>query len=273
MISPVKVCDLGAAKLPTARHRVIAKPPPIFFVDFCIRTRLSYALESLFAAFQLVSAREPRFLTSLRESLLRMPPHHMNTIGIVPGPNPTEQPRHGQFDPGQRRRRRRYRVRFLQRIPLGTRYPDVVERVRQVARNKALAGRCTLVVDATGVGARVLDMLRRANLGCPIEAVILTGGERESHAGLVWHVPKRDLVTGLRAMMDNCELGASWRVGSARVLAKKVAEMSTKVNGRGEESFGARREGEHDDLVMATALACWRARCKGQGMWGTKRLV
>src|SRR5260370_31235432 len=67
MISPVKVCDLGAAKLPAARHKVIAKPPPIFFVDFCIRTLLSSTLESLFAAFHLVSAREPRFLTSLRE--------------------------------------------------------------------------------------------------------------------------------------------------------------------------------------------------------------
>src|SRR5260370_1154045 len=42
MTSPVKVCDLGAAKLPTARHKVIAEPPPIFFVYFCIRTLLSF---------------------------------------------------------------------------------------------------------------------------------------------------------------------------------------------------------------------------------------
>jgi hypothetical protein len=30
----------------------------------------------------------------------------------------------------ERRRARRYRVRFLERLPLGTPYPDVVERVR-----------------------------------------------------------------------------------------------------------------------------------------------
>src|SRR5437867_9477535 len=102
----------------------------------------------------------------------------------------------------ERRRARRYRVRFLERLPLGTPYPDVVERVRRVVRSKGLAGRCTLALDATGVGAPVLDMLRRANLGCGIEPVVLTGGERESHGGGGWHVPKRDLITGLRVMLE-----------------------------------------------------------------------
>src|SRR5712691_4647559 len=82
----------------------------------------------------------------------------------------------------ERRRELRYRARFLERVRLGTPYPDVVGRVREVLRRPALAGRCTLVMDATGVGAPVLDMLRKANLGCRITPVILTGGERESHA-------------------------------------------------------------------------------------------
>ena len=54
-------------------------------------------------------------------------------------------------------------------------------RVREVLRRPALAGRCALAMDATGVGQPVLDMLRRANLGCSIAPVIITGGERESH--------------------------------------------------------------------------------------------
>src|SRR5437016_741777 len=95
----------------------------------------------------------------------------------------------------ERRRERRFRMRFLERVPLGTPYPDVVGRVRSVARNEAIAGRCTVVMDATGVGAPVLDLLRQAGLGCGIEPVILTGGERESHAGGMWHVPKRDLMS------------------------------------------------------------------------------
>jgi hypothetical protein len=65
----------------------------------------------------------------------------------------------------ERHRERRYRVRFLERIALGTPYPEVVERARRVVRTKPLVGRCTLVTDATGVGGPVLDLLRRAQLG------------------------------------------------------------------------------------------------------------
>src|SRR5438094_9926159 len=64
----------------------------------------------------------------------------------------------------ERRRERRMRVRLVHRIALGTPYPDVVELVRRVVREKELAGRRTLVVEATGVGGAVMDMLRRANL-------------------------------------------------------------------------------------------------------------
>jgi hypothetical protein len=160
----------------------------------------------------------------------------------------------------ERRAARRFRVRLLERGALGTPYPDVVERVRGVMAVKALAGRCTLVMDATGVGAPVLDLLRRADLGCAVEPVILTGGERGSRSGGVWRVPKRDLVTGLLVMLEKRELAISRRVAGAEALAKELA------------SFGARRSGEHDDLVMALALGCWRARWRRGEVWGTRSL-
>ena len=173
----------------------------------------------------------------------------------------------------ERLRERRYWVRFLERVALGTPYPNVVERVREVVRAKALVGRCTLVVDATGVGAPVVDLLQRAQLGCGIEPVILTGGERESSAAGVRCVPKQDLVAGLRLMLENRELGLPMRYGASRLLAKEMAEMESWMGGRGGLSFGARREGAHDDLVMTTALACWRARRRElPWVWGTRSL-
>ena len=33
--------------------------------------------------------------------------------------------------------------------------------------------------------------------------------------------------------------------------------MEVKVSAAGNEQFGAWREGQHDDLVLAVALACW----------------
>src|SRR5260221_11470246 len=50
----------------------------------------------------------------------------------------------------ERRRSMRYRVRFLERVRLGTPYPDVVGRGREGFRGPALAGRGTVAV----VGAR-----------------------------------------------------------------------------------------------------------------------
>src|SRR6266436_4952086 len=151
----------------------------------------------------------------------------------------------------ERLRALRYRVRFLERVRLGTPYPDVVGRVREVLRRPALAGRCTLVMDATGVGAPVLDLLRKANLGCGIAPVILTGGERESHAGGVWHVPKRDLITGLQVMLDKRELGLPAKLAATRTLTKELADLEERMTGLGGASFGAWREGQHDDLVIA----------------------
>ena len=98
----------------------------------------------------------------------------------------------------ERERARRYRVVQLERVTLGTPYPDVVERVRRVTRQRSLAGKCTIVMDATGVGAPVLDQMRQSGLRCPIEAVILTGGDRETQGVDGFNVPKHDLVTGLR---------------------------------------------------------------------------
>src|SRR5437868_1107895 len=74
-------------------------------------------------------------------------------------------------------------VRWVERVPLGTPYPMVVERVRTLTQHWELAGQCAVAVDGTGVGAPVMEMLQRTQLGCEITAVTITGGERESRNG------------------------------------------------------------------------------------------
>jgi hypothetical protein len=48
--------------------------------------------------------------------------------------------------------------------------------------------------------------------------------------------------------------------------------MEARVTRAGGVSFGAWGEGQHDDLVMALALASWRARWRTEGIWGTRSL-
>src|SRR5678816_316985 len=54
-------------------------------------------------------------------------------------------------------KRKILRLRHLERLPLGTPYPDVVARVRNMVRSPDMLGRCQLMVDATGVGPPVVD--------------------------------------------------------------------------------------------------------------------
>ena len=153
------------------------------------------------------------------------------------------------------------RLRHLERIPLGTPYTEVVDRVVAVTRSAELAGRCHLIADATGVGRPVMDMLRRAELGSsrlwPVE---ITSGTLERYADGHYRVPKRDLIVGLQLLLQRRELQIAKGMKFGPVLAREMAEMRVKITPSGNEQYGAWRDGEHDDLVLAVALACWGAR-------------
>ncbi len=88
-------------------------------------------------------------------------------------------------------------VRHLERLPLGTPYPRVVERIGDLVDK--LPG-AALVVDVTGVGRAVLDQMREANLA-PV-AVTITGGRFTSYDGTMWWVHKKALLRPLVAAMD-----------------------------------------------------------------------
>jgi hypothetical protein len=164
------------------------------------------------------------------------------------------------------------RVRHLERVPLGTPYPEVVTRVAAVMASLG-PGQCDLIVDATGVGRPVVDMLRRERLDCWIRAVMVTGGGAESQSDGYYKVPKRDLITGLQVLLQSGALKISQRLQWGPALLKEMSEMRVKVTTEGSETFGAWREGTHDDLVFAVALAGWGAeRFRAGDMCGRKRL-
>src|ERR1700677_3663189 len=149
------------------------------------------------------------------------------------------------------------RLRFLERVELGTPYPEVVERVVKVTRSKELAGRCQLIVDGTGVGRPVVDLLRVARPGCRVMPAVITSGQRESLCDGYYGIPKRDLIIGLQVLLQRGSLQIASGLKYGPALAAEMAAMEVKVSSVGREQFGAWREGTHDDLVFAVALACW----------------
>lgn len=151
-------------------------------------------------------------------------------------------------------------VRYLERMALGTPYPEVVERVAQVTRSGDLGGRCHLAVDGTGVGRAVVDLLRRARPNGVLLPAIITSGDRESRAGGYYRIPKRDLIIQLQVLLQCEALRIAAGLEHAAALVAELREMRVKVTSAGHEQYGVWREGKHDDLVFAVALACWAAK-------------
>ncbi|HEY9247516.1 MAG TPA: hypothetical protein VIO38_00205, partial [Rariglobus sp.] len=143
------------------------------------------------------------------------------------------------------RKKRLLRLRHLERVPRKTPYPAVVDRVRQVVRDPAIGGDRQLVVDATGVGQAVVDMVDRAGLGCKVRKVKITGGDREQYVDGYYRVPKKDLVARVQVLLQQGTLEIAKGLKHGATLAREMAEMRVRVTAGGHEQFGAWREGEH----------------------------
>lgn len=157
-------------------------------------------------------------------------------------------------------RRPAYAVGHLHRFPLGTPYPQVVAAVVDLLRAPPLRG-CMLVVDQTGVGRAVVEMLEGGLQGrvtghfCP---VTITGGHEvtRSPAGEL-RVPKKELVGCLQVLLQTRRVRVARALPEAAALVRELETFRVKVTDAANETFGAWRAGQHDDLVLAVALAAW----------------
>jgi hypothetical protein len=168
------------------------------------------------------------------------------------------------------------RVRHLERMPLGTPYVDVVRRVSEIMRHPALTPALgpgsRLVVDATGVGAPVVEMLRAARPMFRVTAVTITGGDKAQGNGEEWRVPKRDLMAGLQVMLEERRLKIPRSLKESATLVRELTDVRLHSKAGGRVRIGAEGHGEHDDLALAVALACWRARKVEAGREPQQRL-
>ena len=148
-------------------------------------------------------------------------------------------------------------VRHLERMPLGTEYGDVVKRVEQAVERPVMKGKKTLAVDATGVGMPVVEMLLRQRMGCEVRPVMFTAGMGQSTDGRLWFVGKVDLMAGLRQALETGEMLIPKQVVDGVQLLKELMSVTVGMRPSGLARVGADGFGEHDDLVIALALACW----------------
>ena len=160
-----------------------------------------------------------------------------------------------------------YHVANLHRWKLGTPYPDMVTDVATMLDRPEFRG-YRLAVDYTGVGRPVVDMFRRHSaMPVRIVPISITSGERwkwdkETQA---YHVPKRELVSVLQVLLQKERLKIARTIPDAAVMAKELQNFKVKITASANETFGAWREGQHDDIVLAVAMAAWLGERTGAG--------
>jgi hypothetical protein len=120
---------------------------------------------------------------------------------------------------------------------------------------RALSRHTRLVVDATGVGRPVVDLLRAARLD-PLP-VVITGGDTESHEDGFWRVPKRDLVSRLQVVLQAKRITFAEGMRDVQILVQELLNFQVKITTNAHDTYGAWREGTHDDYVLAVAIAVW----------------
>src|SRR5215472_10120835 len=129
-----------------------------------------------------------------------------------------------------------YRIHHLERLPLKTPYPAQVERIRYIRHR--LPRDASLVVDYTGVGKGIFDMLVDHGLD-PIGVTIHSGFQVHSDANL-FSVPKSTLVSTLVARLHGGELFVHESLKDWPLLRRELLNFRPQITQSGIETWNAR---------------------------------
>jgi hypothetical protein len=169
----------------------------------------------------------------------------------------------------------RWEARALKRYKLGTPYLAIVADVLRICDRRELRPAPRLVLDATGVGVAVTEMFTRALVDFPdveCHTISITAGEGASavtnltRANMVargqWRVSKIQLIGAIREVLESRRFKVSKDpitgkpIEFAEVLVKELTNFREKITESANLTYEA-RQGQHDDLVLATCLPIW----------------
>jgi hypothetical protein len=103
----------------------------------------------------------------------------------------------------------------------------------------------------------LLDGLR-GRATCTVQAVTLTTGHGiTAGEGCGLLVPKKELVGSLQVLLQTRRLQIASTLAEAPLLVKELENFRVHVTLARNDSPESWREGQHDDLVLAAALAGW----------------
>jgi hypothetical protein len=154
-------------------------------------------------------------------------------------------------------------------------YPDTLEELGVIFSDETFKARTLLATDATGGGLSLYeDMVRyEPLLACVgkerISPVVITPGQNEERAGRFYKVPKHLLITRLQSAIRRRDIRVPRKLPLYNILESELEGYEMKLSaGSKRVTFSNNpRDGgpEHDDTILALAIAWWRANYKPKG--------
>ncbi len=163
-----------------------------------------------------------------------------------------------------------FETRHLERLALGTDYRAVGRRIAEVVRNiearpvalNQYPPKLTLIVDATGVGRPVTDILKDALHGsrCKVTPATFTHGDRLVNGSSSGHygelsVGKAFLVSRLQALFQTERIKLPANHPEATAMVDELMNYEIRVSEDASDKMGVFKTGKHDDLATALGLA------------------
>ena len=172
----------------------------------------------------------------------------------------------GTVDPYYRQPlfRRELRLRAIEQFPLGTPYLEIVPRVARLCHHPQIAHHGSLVLDATGHGECVVELVQREHLPVHFLPVNITGGEHAQVTRWGRNVPKHELITRLELILEQNLLGIAAQAPQSAILRHELLQYERIQHRDGHATYAPADTSTHDDTILATALATWWA-------WENKR--
>lgn len=165
-----------------------------------------------------------------------------------------------------RRGERTINLRHIERMR-GVEYPAIVDRMKQLYLSPALIDQAkAVVIDYTGLGRPVYDMMKQAGFYWSLNAISITGGNDTTAGDRSYNVPKRELVSSLQIELQCNRLKIAKGIKEADALIEELSNFQTAISANGHDTYNG-ANGVHDDLVMSVAMGVWLA-CKSRCHWG-----
>lgn len=151
-----------------------------------------------------------------------------------------------------------YTIRHIERLPLGTSYPDVAVKIADMLCNKLFARRrVQVLIDVTGVGRPVYEDLKleasRREAARKMIIKPITFAHGETYNSTTGRMGKAYLVSRLQSLLQAGRVHAP-DTREVRAMMEELKVYEIKVDTNGKDTYGA-VVGKHDDLATALGLS------------------